>query len=675
MKTAPTCTAVGVYYKHCSVCGANSTETFEGDAPLGHNYVPVVTPPSCGAQGYTTYTCSRCQDSYVADYTEALTHNFVNKENKQNIKTAGDCTHAPVYYKSCAYCGLKSDETFEGNAPLGHDYKAVVTAPTCTTDGYTTYTCTRCADSYTGNFVTATGHIAESPATCQSKAKCKNCSQEFGELDPSNHSGKTEVRNFVKATCTTDGYSGDLYCLGCEAKISDGEVVVATGHTADNWLFDSEYHWKVCKVCSEQLDKAAHTESDWIVDAHATSATDGRKHKECTVCRCMTKSEVIPKLDSPGEDVPQIIVESVITDPGKSVDVNISFKNNPGITSAKLTVSFPEALSLSAVTFGDIGGQSITSPELNSPFILNWFNGLSDFETSDFVFAKLSFDLAKDITIGKYDIVVDYNANDVFNNAGNNVEFTKVNGGVTVIAHNYIPNVTEPTCTEQGYTTYICSLCGDTYVGDYTDPLGHNGGVATCHSKAVCERCKVEYGNLDPNNHDGETEIRNQVAASCFATGYTGDTYCLGCGEKIADGKTIPLTDHTLGDWLNNSETHWHACAVCNDKFDEAAHTAGDWIVDTHATVETEGSKHKECTVCGYVMQIETIPVLEYMLGDINGDNVLNNKDLIRLLKYLSGWDVEVNTKALDVNGDKAVNNKDLTRLFRYLAGQKVEIF
>ena len=70
-----------------------------------------------------------------------------------------------------------------------------------------------------------------------------------------------------------------------------------------------------------------------------------------------------------------------------------------------------------------------------------------------------------------------------------------------------------------------------------------------------------------------------------------------------------------------------------------------------------------------------TVSVIDYVPGDINGDNVVNNKDLNRLMKYLAGDDVEVNELALDVNGDNVVNNKDLNRLMKYLAGDNVEIY
>lgn len=70
----------------------------------------------------------------------------------------------------------------------------------------------------------------------------------------------------------------------------------------------------------------------------------------------------------------------------------------------------------------------------------------------------------------------------------------------------------------------------------------HTGGVATCHTKAVCELCGEEYGDFDPDNHDGGTEIRGDYPATCIANGYTGDICCSGCGAVLSRGD---LTDPT----------------------------------------------------------------------------------------------------------------------------------
>ena len=126
--TAATCTTKG-YTTHTCACGNSYVDTYV-DA-LGHSYKSVVTPASCTSAGYTTYTCSVCQDTYKGDNVSALGHNYVN----------GVCTRCSA-----------TDPDYHA-----HNYTTVVTAPTCTAKGYTTYTCT-CGDSYVGSYTDALGH-------------------------------------------------------------------------------------------------------------------------------------------------------------------------------------------------------------------------------------------------------------------------------------------------------------------------------------------------------------------------------------------------------------------------------------------------------------------------------------------------------------------------------------
>ncbi len=67
-----------------------------------------------------------------------------------------------------------------------------------------------------------------------------------------------------------------------------------------------------------------------------------------------------------------------------------------------------------------------------------------------------------------------------------------------------------------------------------------------------------------------------------------------------------------------------------------------------------------------------TVTVLDYVVGDANGDGKLNNKDLSVLMRYLNGWDETVDERALDVNADGNINNKDYVILTRYLNGWEV---
>ena len=78
-----------------------------------------------------------------------------------------------------------------------------------------------------------------------------------------------------------------------------------------------------------------------------------------------------------------------------------------------------------------------------------------------------------------------------------------------------------------------CDVCGKVI-------SNHTGGKANCHAKAVCEICQLAYGEKNPANHDGGTELRNARAATYTSTGYTGDTYCKGCNTKLSSGTVIP---------------------------------------------------------------------------------------------------------------------------------------
>ena len=91
----------------------------------------------------------------------------------------------------------------------------------------------------------------------------------------------------------------------------------------------------------------------------------------------------------------------------------------------------------------------------------------------------------------------------------------------------------------------VLSECADTNKDHKCDTCGkvisnHTGGKANCHAKAVCEICQLAYGEKNPANHDGGTELRNARAATYTSTGYTGDTYCKGCSAKLSSGTVIP---------------------------------------------------------------------------------------------------------------------------------------
>ena len=174
---------------------------------------------------------------------------------------------------------------------------------------------------------------------------------------------------------------------------------------------------------------------------------------------------------------------------------------------------------------------------------------------------------------------------------------------------------TPATATTSGSKHKECTVCGYTMA---TETIPATGGGEHTHSYGS------EWKN-DADNHWHECSCGDKKDTAAHTAGEwiidtpatatadgTKHKECTVCGYTMAT-ETIPATGggehtHSYGsEWKNDADNHWHECS-CGDKKDTAAHTAGEWIIDTPATATTSGSKHKECTVCGYTMTTETIP-------------------------------------------------------------------
>ena len=91
--TWPTCTA-GEQQRICSICSAAESRMAE---PSGaHSYISAVTPPTCTEQGYTTYTCTVCGDSYAGDEADALGHDFTDYRPNGDGTLTGHCSRCGV---------------------------------------------------------------------------------------------------------------------------------------------------------------------------------------------------------------------------------------------------------------------------------------------------------------------------------------------------------------------------------------------------------------------------------------------------------------------------------------------------------------------------------------------------------------------------------------------------
>ena len=184
---APTCTEPGWNaYSTCKNCDYN---TYQELPALNHDLVHhEAQAPTCTEPGWNAYeTCSRCDHTTYAELP-ALNHALVHHDAQ-----APTCTEIGWNaYETCSRC----DHTTYAELPaLNHDYQAVTVAPTCETDGYTVFTCSRCKDSYTADPTDKLGHQfgAWSPnGTGSQSADClrQGCA----------HTGSTDCRKFTFRT-------------------------------------------------------------------------------------------------------------------------------------------------------------------------------------------------------------------------------------------------------------------------------------------------------------------------------------------------------------------------------------------------------------------------------------------------------------------------------------------
>ena len=327
----------------------------------------VTKQPTCTEAGTKTYTCTSCGKTKTTEIA-ATGHQHTEIRNKKEATCTETGYTGDTYCKDCG-TKLSSGEVISKKA---HDYEVKDRQkPTCTTDGYVL-------------------------------SVCKACGDEKQEVLPATGHQHTEIRNKKEATCKAEGYTGDMYCKDCGEKLSDGKTIAKT----------TEHTWDAGKVTKA-----------------ATCTEKGVKTYTCTVCGA-TKTEEIAATGHQHTEV-RNKVEATCTKEGYSGDVYCT----------------------------DCG--------------------------------------------------------------------TKLSSGTEIArkAHEYEERErNEANCKRNGYILFVCKVCGD------------------------------EKREVLPKTDHQHTEIRNKVEATCTDEGYTGDTYCTDCGEKLSDGKKIPATGHIHIGYLGKKE-------------------------------------------------------------------------------------------------------------------------
>ena len=192
--------------------------------------------------------------------------------------------------------------------------------------------------------------------------------------------------------------------------------------------------------------------------------------------------------------------------------------------------------------------------------------------------------------------------------------------------HDYKTEVIAPTCTEKGYTSHTCTVCGDNYKDTYVDALGHNFGdwkvtkPASCTEKGektrYCSRCDAfETREVKASDHSYKDVV---TAPTCTEKGYTTHT-CSACQDSYVDTYVNALGHDYKAVVTKPTCTEQgyttYTCSRCNDSYKAdyvpaKGHTDGEWKVTKQPTLTSEGTKTLYCSVCGKVIRTESIPKL-----------------------------------------------------------------
>lgn len=378
---------------------------------------------------------------------------------------------------------------------------------------------------------------------------------------------------------------------------SNPDEIPATGTTQAGWIFkptDSRHYVELTGTAAITVAKATPivvkvptvAEREYNPDAALTDSdmtggsVTGADGSSLAGTWSFTGTNIIPTVNNKGY---QAVFTPDDADNYNTVTRTITVK----VTKATLVIAekptasvltYGQTLSDSTLTGGKATYKTADGTEVAGTFV--WKNGTTKPAVGD------SGKTEYDVTFTPSD-TANYNAVD-----------TKIT--ITVNKASQAPNMPQ---------TAMAPAHSTKKVGDITLPEGWSWQEAdkdTALTDGVAVTATAVYTGADKGNYETEsvsititrskcdhthTEIRNQREATCKKEGYTGDTYCADCGEKLATGTATGKKPHTVG--TQATCVSKAVCSVCGETFGEV-----DATNHVHTTVKNR--REATCTQTGY---------------------------------------------------------------------------
>lgn len=364
------------------------------------------------------------------------------------------------------------------------------------------------------------------------------------DKDPENHSNLV-YKERKNPTCTTDGYIAHYYCDGCDQTFSDAEgkteidnvKLDKLGHDWSKTIADETYHYTQCSRCGSVTDTEAHSGGTATCSAKAVCSVCGAQYGE---------------LDS-------------------SNHANWKYINRKEATETEKGYSGDKQCSDCGVIFE-------TGHEVDYICI---------HETVYHAAAEATCKAA-----GNSEYWECSKCGKLYSDENCTTEVTLDDVTEEQLEHYIISvgsaNVPNPETLSDEYASNSathwrqCKFCGYQYT-DTTSTHSIISGEATCvHGDSYCAICGYSTGKTDPDNHTGDTEVRDAKEPIGAEPGYTGDTYCLDCGKKIASGTeyyaaceggcaaTLTLIEGTPATCTEDGVKDYYVCSVCHNRYLDA---------------------------------------------------------------------------------------------------------
>ena len=548
-KKEATCVATGEVMMECA-CGAREKKILDIVA-TAHNIEGVtVTKKDADKHG------KKCANEGCTAWVGEADHAYTETVSK----TLPNCVTEGSETKKCV-CGDTKTETLPADETHDWGVWTETLAPTCTTAGSKERPCKRtgCTDKDTA-VVDALGHnmkeVAAKEATCKEDGNnkyyaCDRCEKFFKDIE-----GKIET-SVAAETIAKGEHKFTKYNVVKDATCTANAIEKAT-----------------CDICEEATHERgmpgtmiAHSFKDYKSDGNATCKVDGTMTAVCEICKEAkdTKTEV---------------------------DSHKTAPHTPDTAGVKCTLCGAELVCLHTYSGEKLITKTPTCTEkgqkANVCSKCNANKPGSEEEIAATGHAWDEGEIIKDATCKE-------KGSKKFK-CNNKCGETKTEE-IAVKPHNYKEEITHATCTEAGYSTFTCTMCGSHYVDKPVEAYGHMF----------------------------ETYFYDEGSATCYQDGTKTAECANGCGTKNTVADPGSKTDHEMTDFTVITP------ATCTEDGEEEAKCfyhekcgyselipvealghddSGEFVETKAATCTEKGEKQKTCTRCPEIVATEEIPAL-----------------------------------------------------------------